>query len=88
MYEIEFSVKAAKTYLKLSSHTKQLIDVKLGLVAKNPYAKNNNIKPLKDMNGCYRLRIGDWRIIYEIANQTLKIYVIMIGQRKDVYRGI
>jgi mRNA-degrading endonuclease RelE of RelBE toxin-antitoxin system len=40
------------------------------------------------MQGCYRLRIGDWRIIYEIANQTLKIYVIMIGQRKDVYRGI
>jgi mRNA interferase RelE/StbE len=88
MYEIEFSTKAAKVYFKLSSDTKNLIDVKLGLLAKNPYAKNNNVKPLKDMKGCYRLRIGDWRIIYEIANQTLKIYVIMIGQRKEIYRGI
>jgi len=88
MYKVEFSAKAAKIYFKLPNNIKHLIDVKLGQVAENPYAKHSNAKSLKNTQGCYRLRIGDWRIIYEIANQTLKIYVIMIGQRKDVYRGI
>lgn len=64
------------------------MDVKLNQVAKNPYAKHNKVKPLKNMKRCYRLRIGDWRIIYEIVNQNLKIYVIIIGQRKEVYRGV
>lgn len=88
MYEIEFSIKAAKTYLKLPAGIKRQIDMKLGRVAMNPYAKLTNVKPLVDMKGCYRLRVGDWRVVYEVVNQVLKIYVIKIGQRKEVYRGI
>lgn len=34
--------------------------------------KNNNIQPIKGMAKCYRLRIGDWRIVYEIFNKMLK----------------
>ena len=88
MYEIEFSIKAAKTYFKLPNNIKQIIDIKLDLVASDPYAKNNNVKALEGMKGCYRLRAGDWRVVYEVINQNLKIYVIKIGQRKEIYRGI
>ncbi len=31
----------------------------------DPYAEHNNIKPLIDIKGCYRLIIGDWCVIYE-----------------------
>jgi len=62
------------------------MDSRLQLLAQDPYARNNNIKPLTGGDkGCYRLRVGDWRIIYEIVNDSLTIYVIKIGQRKEVY---
>ena len=88
MYKVEFSIKAAKTYLKLPINIRHQIDVKLDRVAHDPYAKHNNVNALVGMKGCYRLRIGDWRVVYEIINQALKICVIKIGQRKEVYRGI
>jgi mRNA interferase RelE/StbE len=34
----------------------------------------------------YRLRVGDYRIIYEIRRQQLIVNVVKIGHRKDVYR--
>jgi mRNA interferase RelE/StbE len=34
----------------------------------------------------YRLRVGDYRIIYEIAEKIVTIYVVKVGHRKDVYK--
>jgi len=42
-------------------------------------------KPLTGkLKGLWRLRVGDWRIIYEIAGSKVIIYTI--GNRKDVYK--
>ena len=35
----------------------------------------------------WRIRVGDYRIIYEINDQALMVLVIAIGHRRDVYRG-
>jgi mRNA interferase RelE/StbE len=35
----------------------------------------------------YRVRQGDYRILYEIEDQVLRIMVVKIGHRRDVYRG-
>jgi len=86
MYKIEFSTQAARTYRRLPGFIRQQVDAKLLLLAKAPYSKNNNIKPIQGAARCYRLRIGDLRVIYEIINEILKIYVIKIGHRKEVYR--
>jgi mRNA interferase RelE/StbE len=88
VYKIEFATKAAKSYFKLPIDIKKQIDIKLTRIAENPYEKYNNVTPLVDMRGCYRLRVGDWRVIYEIINQTLTIYVLKFGQRKEIYRGL
>jgi mRNA interferase RelE/StbE len=86
MYTIEFTIAATKEYFKLPSYLRQKVDFKLNVLAKNPYAQNNNIKPMLGNRGCYRLRIGIMRIIYEIMSCEKKIIVIKIGQRKEVYR--
>lgn len=36
----------------------------------------------------YRLRVGDYRILYQIKNDILTALVIKIGHRREVYRGI
>ena len=42
-------------------------------------------KKLKGYKNAYRIRVGNYRIIYEIVDKELRILVIAIGNRKDVY---
>ena len=53
------------------------------LIGADPERRDLDIKPLQGRGG-YRLRIGDWRVIYDIAG--LVIAVERIGPRGDVYR--
>lgn len=48
--------------------------------------KNGNIKRLKgNLDGCYRLRLRTYRVIYEKRENELIILVLRIGSRGDVY---
>ncbi len=47
-------------------------------------APNNNVKKLTGVEG-YRLRVGDWRVIYTLKRQILTIIVITPGHRSEVY---
>jgi mRNA interferase RelE/StbE len=86
MYKILYSAQAIKSYSKLTEDIRKQIDKKMLTIAKNPYEKNNNIKPIQGRKHCYRLRISDWRIVYELVQNELKIIIITIGHRKEVYK--
>lgn len=36
----------------------------------------------------YRVRVGDWRIVYEVDDERRRVVVIRIAHRSDVYRGL
>jgi mRNA interferase RelE/StbE len=36
----------------------------------------------------YRIRVGDYRVIYEIQEKALVVLIVKVGHRKDAYRGI
>ena len=42
-------------------------------------------KKLKGVEGVYRLRVGNYRVIYEVFDQILVVQVIAIGNRKEIY---
>lgn len=44
------------------------------------------VKKLKGTDSLYRIRQGDWRIVYTIEDDRLLILVVKVGHRKDVYR--
>lgn len=44
-----------------------------------------DIKPLKGTQGVYRLRVGEYRIIYTVDNGKLVVYVIDAGNRGQIY---
>lgn len=85
MYRIVFKKEAAKSLSNIPRNTAKLIRKKLEAIAANPYADHPNAKKLQGRDG-YRLRVGDWRVIYEIQNDELVILVLRIAPRGEVYR--
>ncbi len=41
---------------------------------------------MKGYTGLYRLRVGDYRVIYTVNNGELVVYVIDVGNRGDIYK--
>jgi mRNA interferase RelE/StbE len=85
MYRIVLAKRADRALRKMSRHTARLIREKLDQLAQDPYARNPNLTKLQDRPG-YRLRVGDWRVIYEIEDDRLLIVVLKIATRGEVYR--
>ena len=85
-YQIKFNKKSLKTFLKMPKTSQNAIISKLTLLAENPYAVNNNIKKLQGLKDSYRLRLGDYRILYRLINKQLIIEVINIAHRREAYR--
>jgi len=84
-FKILLSPKAAKDIKKLERQVLSKVDKALLSLAKNPYPLG--IKILQDIKlpQC-RIRVGDYRILYDVFNKDRTIYIIRIGHRKDVYR--
>jgi mRNA interferase RelE/StbE len=85
VYNITFTTQAAKSLLKMPRHVANLIREKLAHIANDPVASIPNAKKLQDRSG-YRLRVGDWRVIYEINRDEFGIIVLKIAPSGEVYR--
>jgi mRNA interferase RelE/StbE len=81
-YTIEIA-PAAERQLKALSKTLQhrIIQHLLDLQTE---PRPSGVKKLDD--DTYRIRAGDYRVIYQIADQPLLILVLKIGHRRDIYR--
>ena len=64
---------------------RQRIVQRIGLLADNPRPPGSTKLSGYDR---YRIRMGAYRIVYGIEDDTLVVYVVKVGHRKDVYRGI
>jgi len=81
-YQINISKAAQKQLDKLTNNVaSELIEV-IYTLADNP--RPFGYKKLKGRNG-YRIRSGDYRIIYDVIDNILTINVIAVGHRRDIY---
>lgn len=85
MYAIQYSKPARKTLKAMPSASATLIMAKIEKLAQDPYAPNNNVKKLTGHAG-FRLRVGDWRVVYVVHEDVLLIAVVRIAPRGGVYR--
>ena len=47
----------------------------------------HGVRALTGEHGLYRVRVGDYRIVYEIRDNELLILVVRVAHRRDVYRN-
>lgn len=85
MYKIAFTHQAAKAIYRAPSTVAASIRKKLEQLAADPFAENLDVKKLQNRPG-YRLRVGDWRVIYEIQKNEVIIMVLKIAPRGEVYK--
>ncbi|MDA0244136.1 MAG: type II toxin-antitoxin system RelE/ParE family toxin [Chloroflexi bacterium] len=83
-YQIVFTTSARHELNRLEKKLVQRIFSKIENLAENPRPKG--CTKLSGMESLWRIRIGDYRVVYSIQDQIVTIEVIAIRHRRDVYR--
>lgn len=77
---------AAKVLTRLQPRLAASMLRKMEAIARDPMARHANVETLQGLKSAFRLRQGDWRIIYEIDIEINAVRVTKIGPRGQVYR--
>ena len=83
-YEVRLKRTASKAIKKLDSQAQQRVLVALDMLASDPHDAPG-VKSLQGRDG-FRIRVGNYRIIYEIDGEALVVLVLRVGHRREVYR--
>lgn len=83
-YRIVFKPSAQRAFFALPKDVQKRIDKRLLSLQDNP--RPAGIKALTGEPGVYRLRIGDYRVLYEIHDDQVLVLVLRIGHRREIYR--
>lgn len=84
-YQIVFSDDADKQLKKLDKSVQRRILVAIVKLEEDP--RPQGVKKLKGNNDFWRIRVNDWRVIYQINDGKLTILVLEIGHRSKIYRN-
>jgi len=85
-YKVEFKRSAAKALKSIPKPDQKRIARKIDSLAGN--LPDPNTTKLKGNNPFHKVRVGDYRIVYEIQDDILLILIVKIGHRKDIYRNL
>lgn len=84
VYEIKYVPSAAKTIRKLDTLTAKRLLNAISQLAHDP--RPPGCVQLKDGGGEFRIRVGDYRVIYDVHDEKLLVLVLRAGHRREVYR--
>ena len=84
MFEIKYRKSVEKDLRLLPSPIRKALISKIILLAEEPLPVG--AVKLQGATNLYRIRKGDYRILYEINNQEVVVIIIKVGHRRDVYR--
>ena len=84
VFQLLAAKSAKRTLAKMPPKVAANIREKIHAVAANPHARNNNVQPLTGVPG-YRLRIGNWRVLYLLDWEARTMTVTKILTRGGAY---
>ena len=83
-YRVIFTKSVKKDFRKIPKIEASKILNEIKELAKNP--RSSKTKKLKGEK-LYRLRVGNYRVIYDIQDNLMLIFVVKLGHRSDIYRN-
>ncbi len=83
-YTVLYTRRADKSLEKIPHRERASIIRRTEALAENP--RPSGARKLQGYENTYRLRVGDYRVIYEIRDDRLLVLVVEIGHRRKVYR--
>ena len=86
MYRIAWRPAAERAFLTLPNHIQRLMQPRIDALTEEP--RPPGCKKLSGQSARYRIRVGDYRLVYEIRDRLLLVLVVHVGHRRDVYRGL
>ena len=83
VYRIEYDEAALEDLLKLPKKIQQQLIKAISRLGESP--RSGNIKQLKGYDKLFRLRSGDYRVVYTIEDDVIIVTIVAVGPRKDIY---
>jgi mRNA interferase RelE/StbE len=83
-HSVRLSAAAQRDLDRLDTVMTERVLRRIESLAANP--RPHGVEKMAGPDDLYRVRAGDWRIIYQIADRALTVLVVKIGHRREVYR--
>jgi mRNA interferase RelE/StbE len=83
-YSVELAPAAARQLHKLDLSARRQVQGAIELLSHEP--RPSGAKRLVGGVGEWRVRTGDYRVVYEIHDQVLLVLVVAVGHRREIYR--
>lgn len=83
-YTVEFTTSALREFKALERSLQRRMATRIDALVNNPFPPG--VKKLQGEPNLYRIRVGDYRVIYRIEAKRVTIFILKISHRRDVYR--
>ena len=84
-YRVEIARRAVKALSALPRREQQRVRAAIDLLAEDP--RPPGCSKLSGEADAYRVRVGAYRIVYEVLDDCLLVHVVRVGHRRDVYKS-
>ncbi len=83
-YKIEISATAERQLKKIRREDQVRILRAVSLLARDP--RPDGCRKMSSYDDIYRIRVGNYRVIYEIDGKQIVVIILKIGHRREIYR--
>ncbi len=83
-YRISIERDALRALLKLDKPVRRRVQTAIDRLSDDP--RPAGARALAGRHGALRIRVGDYRIVYEVHDDELLVLVIDLGHRREIYR--
>jgi mRNA interferase RelE/StbE len=84
IYGIKMKPAALRELKRLPEDVRRRITIRIASLADNPWPQG--VEKIQGEEDTYRLRIGDYRVLYQVYRKDLIVLVVRVRHRREVYR--
>ena len=86
MYAVRYQSHAARRLARIPLKLARKIRDRIEVIANDPYQHHPNVTRLRGQENVFRLRLGDWRVVYALDKERNLLLVAKIDRRGQVYK--